>query len=357
MLTGNRGELMKVSLDVIRGCLLGGAVGDALGAPVEFLSLEGIRAHHGEQGVENYVEFTDGKGRITDDTQMTLFTAEGLLRARVARQKWGAVQPISSVYHSYLRWLHTQGMQHVGQGKEELLNGWLMQEQRMHRQRAPGNTCLSALQYGEMGSTENPKNSSKGCGGVMRVAPVGLTESISNPFELGCEAAAITHGHPSGYLSAGVLAHIIADIISGKSLPDSIHSALELLKKKSGSEECVSAIDHALELAKGSVPSPEVIEDLGGGWVAEEALAISLYCSLSVPDDFKRGVLLSVNHRGDSDSTGAITGNILGALLSVEAIPEKWLINLEERDIIEEIAEDISVGYRNDPDWIERYPV
>jgi len=83
---------MKASLDAIRGCLLGGAVGDALGAPVEFLSLEGIRAHHGERGIEDYVEFTDGRGCITDDTQMTLFTAEGLLRAYAVKQKRG-------VYH------------------------------------------------------------------------------------------------------------------------------------------------------------------------------------------------------------------------------------------------------------------
>jgi ADP-ribosylglycohydrolase len=65
----------------IRGCLLGGAVGDALGAPVEFLSLQEIRDKFGPAGIHDYARAYGRRGAIADDTQMTLFTAEGLLRA------------------------------------------------------------------------------------------------------------------------------------------------------------------------------------------------------------------------------------------------------------------------------------
>jgi ADP-ribosylglycohydrolase len=103
-------------------------------------------------------------------------------------------------------------------------------------------------------------------------------------------------------------------------------------------------------------PSPEVIERMGGGWVGEEALAISLYCALVSQDDFARGVLLAVNHSGDSDSTGAITGNLLGLTLGVDAIPEKWLAELELREEIEAVAGDLFKRFEDTDSWRLRYP-
>ena len=80
---------------------------------------------------------------------------------------------------------------------------------------------------------------------------------------------------------------------------------------------------------------------LGGGWTGEEALAISVYCSLVYPDNFEKAVILAVNHGGDSDSTGAITGNILGLYLGEEAIPAGWLEKLELKEVIRKMAEDL----------------
>jgi ADP-ribosylglycohydrolase len=106
----------------------------------------------------------------------------------------------------------------------------------------------------------------------------------------------------------------------------------------------------------GLKPSPEVIERLGGGWVGEEDLATSLYCALAAQDDFARGVLLAVNHSGDSDSTGAITGHLLGLMLGVGAIPEKWLAELELRAEIESMAGDLFKQFEGTDDWWNRYP-
>ncbi len=338
------------------GSLLGGAVGDALGGPVEFDRYIDIQRKYGE--VTGYIVTGSNLPRITDDTQMTLFTAEGLLRA-FCRGNQRGIKPLFAriVYHAYLRWLYTQGEQspdpdfNVGS-----FDGWLIKIRELHQRRAPGNTCLSALKSGSMGSIEKPINNSKGCGGVMRVAPVGLIMFEDAVFDTACEIAAITHGHPSGYLAAGVFAQIIAGIKNGLSLQEAIDAALALLKVKPDHAECLAAIQQALALAERERPSAQTIESMGGGWVAEEALAISLYCALTAKDDFSRGVLHAVNHSGDSDSTGSMTGNLLGTLLGRNAIPEPWLKQLELCKTVEDIAIDLMKRYEDTDAWQEKYP-
>lgn len=339
-----------------RGCLLGGAVGDALGAPVEFLTLAGIRAAYGPGGITDFDGTRGQIGEITDDTQMTLFTAEGLLRANSRWHERGICHPPGVVYGAYLRWLHTQGVKIPSDRGRARLDGWLVHVPELHARRAPGNTCLSALRSGRMGSVEAPVNDSKGCGGVMRAAPVGLIAHEGTVFDLGCETAAITHGHPSGYLAAGSLASIIHEITEGRSLEDAIGRALAILEERPGSEECSRAIESAVDAAHAGSTSAGRVERLGAGWVAEEALAIALYCALVAGDDLAAGVRLAVNHSGDSDSTGAITGNLLGALLGEGAIPPEWLERLELRDVIAQVAEDLCAGWRDDDAWLERYP-
>lgn len=325
-------------LEHISGCLLGGAIGDALGAPVEFLSLAEIQRKFGPSGVTVFVDRNEqGLAEFTDDTQMTLFTAEGLL---IARQR-GGYAPTEAIYRAYLRWLRTQHVRQSGPTGELTREGWLLGLEPMWRIKAPGNTCLSALASGRAGAPENPVNDRKGSGGIMRVAPVGLVFSGEAAFDQACAAAALTHGHPSGYLSAGVFGQVIAEVVQGKDLEEAIQASLVTLARWPGCEETQHAVEHALTAARESRPTPETIENFGGGWVGEEALAISLYCALSHPQDFPAAVLLAVNHSGDSDSTGAITGNLMGALLGQEAIPQEWIDQIELREEIEHIAREI----------------
>jgi ADP-ribosylglycohydrolase len=343
------------------GCLLGGAVGDALGAPVEFLRIDEIRAKYGSSGIADYDLAYGRRGAITDDTQMTLFTAEGLLRADVRWHHKGVSHPAGVIHHAYIRWLHTQGERSRSEFSQDKMDGWLIGIEGLHRRRAPGNTCLSALRGAEMGTLDHPLNDSKGCGGVMRVAPIGLIASDENAaFDLGCEAAAITHGHPSGYYSAGCLAAVIQNLTVGLTLVEAIERALRILEKsgKTGSAECSAAIHQAIALwhDRDVPPSPEAVERMGGGWVGDEALAIALYCGLSAQDDFARGVLLAVNHSGDSDSTGAIAGNILGLIHGIEAIPPKWLNGLELCEEITTLAGDLCTGFDDSDTWWTRYP-
>ncbi len=345
--------------DRILGSLLGGAIGDALGAPIEFCDLRDIRDSYGPQGITGYVSGGWPSGTFTDDTQMTLFTAEGLIRAAVGARGGQPVDEPLVIWHAYQRWLDTQGYQ-VPWDREfpQRPSGWLVEEPALRHQRAPGTTCISALRTGRRGSIGFRLNNSKGCGGVMRVAPIGLV--AADPFHLACEAAALTHSRPSGYLAAGTFAAVLAGVARGTSLTSSIDRAVDLLRSRPGHEETLHAVEAAMNLAaSGTPPSPEMVETLGGGWVAEEALAITLYCAL-VAADFRAAVLLAVNHSGDSDSTGSMVGNLLGAALGLGALPEDWLLGLEARSLVEEVAIDLAATLEAEPSgwgWgEERYP-
>lgn len=329
------------------GCLLGGAIGDALGAPVEFMKRAEILRKFGPKGITQYAPAYGGLGMITDDTQMTLFTAEGLIRAWVRGCMKGITTYSGVTAHAYLRWLQTQGERptcDIDFGTDE--TGWLFQQRELHSRRAPGNTCLAALRA--MKSLGEPaRNDSKGCGGVMRVAPVGLfawrlrqQDSPHDAFRLGAELAALTHGHPTGALTGGVLAVLILALTDGASLPEALVVSKAILRSEPGHEETLRAIELAETLAASGQPHEAAISQLGQGWIAEEALAISIYCAL-VARNFKHGVILAVNHDGDSDSTGSITGNLLGAMHGVRAIPAEWLEPLELREVITSLAEDL----------------
>ncbi|WP_199441653.1 ADP-ribosylglycohydrolase family protein [Umezawaea beigongshangensis] len=314
--------------DRVSGFLLAGAVGDALGAPIEFDRIDAIRAAHGPAGLTDLVPAFGRAGAITDDTQMTLFTLEGLVLAR----RHG-VDPLLAVRAAYGRWLQTQG------GPEVTPDGWLIHERELHSLRAPGNTCLTALRRPTFGTVTNRLNTSKGCGGVMRAAPAALwSTDVREVFALGAGVAALTHGHPSGYLSAGVLAVLVRRLLDGDDLPNATAVARAELVRWEGHQEQLVLLDRAVEMTRDGRPTPEVIADrLGGGWVGEEALAISLHAAL-VADDVADGLVLAVNHSGDSDSTGAICGNLLGARDGAGTVPQHWLDRLELRDAVERLA-------------------
>lgn len=325
----------------ILGCLLGGAIGDALGAPVEFDSLRIIRARFGPDGLVDYFPHHGRRGAITDDTQMTLFTAEGLIRGFNRLLAKGISSPAVVLWSAYQRWRYTQGGRpHQHWESTAKPDGWLVHQPVLHHRRAPGPTCLSALQGHRPGSPTHPLNGSKGCGGIMRIAPVGLV--MTEPFSTGVEGAALTHGHPSGYLAAGTFAMIIGELTSGSGLRAAIETATARLSREASDEETLMAVEGALALVDAHQrPSPELVETLGEGWVAEEALAIALYCALVAPD-FRAAVLLAVNHGGDSDSTGSLTGQLLGALLGMDALPPDWVRDVEARPVIERIGTDLA---------------
>ncbi|EGG9814462.1 ADP-ribosylglycohydrolase family protein [Salmonella enterica] len=331
----------------VLGCLLGGACGDALGAPVEFMSRGEILRKHGPAGVTGYLPaYGLPGGAITDDTQMTLFTARGLLAARFEQQdNWrdpdlGVFNYLKSGGLSLQSWLKTQGVKNAAIDAPDVLytGDELMSHKALFSRRAPGNTCLSSL-ASQKKATAMAVNNSKGCGAVMRTSPVGIYyhRHPALAFKVAADLGALTHAHTSGYLSGAVLAVMVGHLVAGESILAAVEYAVQELVTWDGHEETMDIIERAVRLSVADIDPVDAIKRLGEGWVGEEALAISIYCALKA-DSFKEAVLMAVNIDGDSDSTGAITGNICGAFYGIDAIPQAWLNGLELRDVIEGMA-------------------
>lgn len=344
--------------DRIRGSLIGGAIGDALGYPVEFIySFAGIQRKYGNRGITRLdteqwwtTEEGNGKAVVSDDTQMTLFTACGVLNAKADNAPF-----IPSICRAYVEWLFTQ----TGEKKKGFDKCWISKLPELNVRRAPGNTCMSALNAISKGG--EPINDSKGCGGVMRIAPIPLYAAVDSRISLeeACTLAAgassLTHLHPLGYIPSALVAYIIYKLAQDEAperetYKDYIREGLKVIAELFPNHpEEVKQFAHLIKTAilwsDISTDDVRTIEDeLGGGWVADEAAAIAIYCSLAHFDNFEEALIASVNHAGDSDSTGAITGNILGAAIGYDAIPQHFKDDVELHDVILHVADDLWRG-------------
>ncbi len=347
-------------LSKIQGCLIGGAIGDALGWPVEFLKYNQIlEKYNGE--IKDFCYKTDDYAEITDDTQMTLYTAEGLLRYWPVMHDCGYNEYMITkiIYESYMRWGHGQGIRRYDAKfkRANEIKTRLDQIPALKQDRAPENTCINSLRGGKMGNIHIPINNSSGCGGVMRVAPVGLFfEDPEKAFHIGMASAAITHGNPNAFIPSGILASITSLLIKGNPLINSIIESVFIARKNIKDKiHALNTTENIILTAINKVfedndSDPQNISQLGEGWVGHEALAIALYCAIKYQHNFENAVIASVNHDGDSDSTGAITGNILGTYLGIEAIRRDWVTNVEASEDILAIAKDI---YNQDIDEIK----
>ena len=349
---------MNTLQDRIRGSLIGGAIGDALGYPVEFIySFEGIQGRYGERGITRLDtkqfwlddEEQSGKAVVSDDTQMTLFTANGILNAK--RQNIGMKYGICL---AYIEWYLTQ----IGKKSGKYKDCWIGSLPELNKRRAPGNTCMTSLN--DIYRGKDPINNSKGCGGVMRIAPIPLYAAVDNRMDileadkLAGDAAEITHQHPLGYIPAALMSHIIYRLALDEN--PTKDSLIEYILGGMGKVDDLYPQHHqenlemmgiakvAIDLSTNDRSDLENIGALGGGWVGEEALAIALYCSIRHFDNFEHAVIAAVNHGGDSDSTGAVTGNILGAAIGYETIPHSFKDDLELHDVILHMADDLYRG-------------
>ncbi|MGW6460256.1 ADP-ribosylglycohydrolase family protein [Streptomyces sp. NPDC055078] len=425
----------------VRGALLGGAVGDALGAGVAALTLEEIRTAHGPDGVTDLVPAHGRRGAVTAATQLTLFTVDGLIRAQVRRDT-GAWHPPTDVHRAYLRWAATQ--RDWGPDERRKDNGWLAREEWLYTRRDPPKASVFGLGDEILGTLECPKNPTARDGGALvRSAPFGLLVGWEPQLvcQLAVECAAQTHGHPTAYLSAGAFAVIVHGLARGETLDGSVQRALALLASRPGHQPVTDGLKRALGAVRQGVPSAERVAAIGGGYQAgnlqagnlqagnpptgnpqagnpqagthpggdhpagdhpagggqvtghhtmgahatsvaqatshhttghpatsthaEDALAVAVYCAL-VGEDIRHGLRLAVNHDGPSETTGVVTGALLGALHGETALPPAWLSELEGRPTILELADDFAMEMTQGPalhgpsaaapGWLARYP-
>lgn len=310
--------------DRIYGCLFGGALGDSLGYPVEFYTAK----HISEAGM---LEKPYDLRQISDDTQMTLFTAEGLIASD------NQEEVMHNILSAYKFWF---GTQYFMPKFDYNYDSQLVKDRRLHARRAPGGTCIPALRA----DPEDVDNDSCGCGGVMRVAPVGLIFNEVDAYRIGCESARLTHKNVLGYEPAGILAAIISNIMSGEDLPAAVDKAISLCSDRKLQDILRAAANYARE-DRNDIGIYN--QYLGEGWSGHEALAIAVYCALKYDalalaeeEKFEKALLAAVFHDGDSDSTGAIAGNILGAYYGLSALP-CCKEELECCDLIEKLGNEL----------------
>jgi ADP-ribosylglycohydrolase len=354
---------------------MAGAAGDALGYPVEFMSRSAILKRYGNRGIIQFDLDRSGKALVSDDTQMTLFTANGLLTGltrEYMRSIGGA--PENYVSYAYQDWYYTQ-IGYKGEAQsDDWRYTWLRDLPELAHLRAPGTTCMSACEA--ILNHKEVNNNSMGCGGIMRVAPLALLtagyHSRNQPLydipamdESGAEIARVTHKHPLGFIPAALLTHLLYKLVPltateackeiEKIALETISSLDDIYKGKFENEKRHMAhlTNKAIELAKNDRLDAENIRQLGEGWIGNEAWAIALYCAIRHVDSMNDAIIAAVNHDGDSDSTGSICGNIMGAIYGYEAIKRQRLFcpdNLDFEDTIElaniilALADDLYTG-------------
>jgi ADP-ribosylglycohydrolase len=295
-------------MEQVLGMMYGLALGDALGAPVEFWEMKGIRERYGPQGIQELPE----PALFTDDTQMTLAVAEALVTA--GHQDLGAI--MAAMSGEFIAWLHSP-----------------------ENDRSPGGSCLYGARQLEAGVPwwKSGKPNSKGGGAVMRVAPIGYFYQHDLPMlrRVAAASALCTHHHPTVQVGA-VAAAFLVKLALDRLAPEDVLPALELETHGQAQDfdQALARLEEALNLT-----SPEAaLAHIGEGWVAEEAVMMALYCFLKSPDDFLATIRRGANTQGDSDTIACIAGGLSGAYLGLKALPRDWVNRLEKSAYLADVA-------------------
>ncbi len=288
---------------LLKNTLIAQSLADAFGYIVEFKNWDSIRKFYGDDGLKYNPK--DLHLIASDDTQMSLFCLNGLrVAANSAIHKHGEMEdPTDEIYRSYLDWYKTQSEFYNDN------NDGLMKYQELYHKRAPGNTCLSALGSKRKGTMKNPINDSKGCGGVMRTMPIAFFASnVEEAFLWGAKQAALTHGHPDGYLSSAAYAAIVYELLHNtRNILDAVKVIEPILEQYHHSDNMLSVLNKTVWTIKDipGLTKNGLTKELGNGWVGEEAFAVALYCA-ATSISFSEVLEKASNHSGDSDSTASL---------------------------------------------------
>jgi ADP-ribosylglycohydrolase len=313
---------MSDTKDRFSGCIYGLAIGDAIGFPVEFLKLEQIKERFGPEGISALQQFHDYPfGAYSDDTQMTIAVANGLLESNNPDDLEDVMKHIAD---EFIEWCNSP-----------------------ENNRAPGETCCIGCENLERGGhwTESGVRDSKGCGAAMRSAPIGLFyNDVNKVVEVAAAVSACTHAHPTGIASGIATAVLVHLAIRGYEPFDMPDKVCELTGKYDTKSELLQKMLQVREVLD---EEPEqAIPKLGQGWTGEEAVAIAVYSFLKSPSDYRKTVLAAANITGDSDSTACIAGAISGAYNGLRAIPEKWIREVENSGMLGKLAEKLYEKHR-----------
>lgn len=340
-------------MDKFEGAIFGSALGDAFGYPLMSMSFEEICKTFEKSGArELAISRKTNTALFTEATQMSLFTADGILWASDEHVAYENGAVASYVFYSYQQWLYMQTKTIADREYEWLFDkeknpnmSSLMKSKGLGKPRRLNDTNIDALldaKGGSFGTLSKGVNQNADNGAVKRVAPAGLFYG-QNPdmaFRMACDIGAITHSHPDGYLPCGVYAALVSYLISDKPLDDAVNETMALLAAYPENQNTYSALQKAVDLANDEDIDPqEGLEDLGDGKSAISAVAIAVYSAILHQTNYKFAVALSANHDGDSAACGAITGGILGAWYGAKKLPKDWMKKIQYFNLLETVAD------------------
>ena len=336
---------MPEQLSVYQGCVLGLAVGDAMGAGVDNKTLEDIYIDYGPDGLLGY-DLANGFAEISSYTQVTAFAINGLLVGMAHGYLRGPFLP--HIAKALKEWA---GSQHFPR-ETERKRCWLCHISQMRRRRTMDHRTLDALTRDVTGSPKRPANSDDGPGTLPAAVAAALLFAPermepSDVGTLGAEIVALTHGAPSAFLSGAVLAYVIAGLIhdpEGALKDQFINAADAVAAQFSAYPEAVKLqekVKRAVAVAQKGIHAPvEVMEKLGCT-NADEVLCGAMYACLKADGDFDRAMIIAINHSGKSAAVGAVCGAILGAHLGVEALPSFYVDCLDAGPVLRELMADL----------------
>jgi ADP-ribosyl-[dinitrogen reductase] hydrolase len=287
--------------DRFRGALIGLAVGDALGAPLEFQPA---------RSPDNYVVDMVGGGWLrlapgewTDDTQLTLATVESLLQRRV-------FDP-DDIARRFVTWYESNPPD-VGNHTRRVLEA-------IRRTVPWEQASAEAQRY----APDNAPN-----GSLMRCAPLALFFYRNPDYVAGLSQvlSRITHAHPDCENACAYLNVAISFLLNGESRDAALAAASGSCTD--ASEELRERIERAMQPHNETVPT---------GWVLD-TLEVAIWAFMHT-SNFESALLVAVNRGSDADTVGAITGALAGACYGLSGIPDRWLQPLQERERLIEYAD------------------
>lgn len=291
-----------------RAVIYGLALGDALGWPIKFLRMEKIQAIYGDDGISEPPDHAE----YSDETQTSLVVAETLIDA--------GSSALNDVMESLSRRLVT----------------WSNSPENT---RAPGHTITESIRNLEAGvAWQDAGAEALGNGSTIRVAPVGYFFQ-HQPDMLRNTAAAIgraTHTHQTAQTSTIAAAYLVKLGLDHAPIEQYVNLTLQFVRGKSDDfEELFAQIPDRLTWSDPKA----ALATFGGGWRAHEAVTMAAFCLLSYPDDFQQAVKLAANIAGDSDAVASLTGGMAGALVGMGGLPDGWVERLENRQMLEDVAD------------------
>ena len=342
------------------GCLLGMAVGDAMGYTVDGKTWQEICEDYGPNGLLGY-DLVNGCAEVSSYSQIGAYAANGLLLGLTR----GRVELYGKYIQLSLReWARRQNLPR----DPDRYYCWVSHISPLRRRHCRDSRMLDALRLRELGAVEAPISKNANPGSMMAAAMVGLAYDprrmeLSQIIRLGADAVASTHGSPEAFLSGAVLAAVIAGILQApeKELKEQFLQAIEAMDAHFRGrlpQAAQLAARFKLQLSKPAGQTQQDMEELGCD-TADQCLMGAMYACLVSQGDFDTAMITAVNHSGRSAAVGAITGAILGAKLGVEALPEFYLESLDVVQVLQELAKDLAQGSPTmglfDDDWDQKY--